>query len=107
MKVMMDADNSLLRALRDISVRQNVTAALADYLETYFADADLETFADARPEEMHAAALQHYRLGRQRAPGQAQIALYSPDFDRHGWHSPHAVIDIVTDDMPFLSIRSP
>ncbi len=102
MKVIMDADNSLLRALRDISTRQNVTAALADYLETYFADADLETFADARPEEMHAAALQHYRLGRQRAPGQAQIALYSPDFDRHGWHSPHAVIDIVTDDMPFL-----
>ncbi len=48
------------------------------------------------------AALQHFRMGEVRQPGQAGVALYTPDFDRHGWHSPHTVIDVVTDDMPFL-----
>jgi glutamate dehydrogenase len=38
----------------------------------------------------------------QRSPRQPVLALYTPDFDRHGWHSPHTVIDVVTDDMPFL-----
>jgi glutamate dehydrogenase len=48
------------------------------------------------------AAAQHFRLGEQRSPKQPVLALYTPDFDRHGWHSPHTVIDVVTDDMPFL-----
>jgi NAD-specific glutamate dehydrogenase len=45
--------------------------------------------------------VQHFRLGEVRAPKQPPLALYTPDFDRHGWHSPHTVIDVVTDDMPF------
>ena len=102
MTVITDADNSLLRNLREISTRQKISAALADYIETYFADADLASFGEASPEELHGAALQHHRLALSRPPGNAAVAFYTPDFDRHGWHSPHTVIDIVTDDMPFL-----
>ncbi len=97
-----DADINLLQNLREISARQKVSAVLADHLEHYFADADVASFGEASPEELHGAALQHYRLGLARQTGQAAIALYTPDFDRHGWHSPHTVIDVVTDDMPFL-----
>lgn len=102
MTVITDSDNSLLRNLREISTRQKISAALADYIETYFADADLASFGEASPEELHGAALQHHRLALSRPPGTVAIAFYTPDFDRHGWHSPHTVIDIVTDDMPFL-----
>ena len=102
MTVITDADNSLLRNLREISTRQRISAALADYIETYFADADLASFGEASPEELHGAALQHHRLALSRPPGNAAVVFYTPDFDRHGWHSPHTVIDIVTDDMPFL-----
>ncbi len=97
-----DIDNSLLRNLREISSHQKVSATLADHLANYFADADVDGLGDASPEELHGAAIQHHRLGLQRLPGQAAIAFYTPDFDRHGWHSAHTVIDIVTDDMPFL-----
>ena len=94
--------NSLQRNVREISERQKISSALADHLDNYFAEIDAENFAEASPEELHGAATQHHRLGLSRPPGQAAIALYTPDFDRHGWHSPHTVIDIVTDDMPFL-----
>ena len=30
------------------------------------------------------------------------MRVYNPDFEQHGWQSPHTVVEIVTDDMPFL-----
>ena len=97
-----DIDNSLLRNLREISGKQKIAPPLAEHLAHYFADADAASFGDASPEELHGAALQHYRLGVLRPPKQTTVVFYTPDFDRHGWHSPHTVIDIITDDMPFL-----
>ncbi|MCB1720031.1 MAG: NAD-glutamate dehydrogenase, partial [Candidatus Competibacteraceae bacterium] len=32
----------------------------------------------------------------------AIVRAYNPSFDEHGWQSTHSVIEIVTDDMPFL-----
>jgi len=102
MTTVSDTDNTLLRNLREIFTRQKASAALADHLEHYFADTDVASFGDSSPEDLYGAAVQHYRLGLSRLPGQVAVAFYVPDFDRHGWHSPHTIIDIVTDDMPFL-----
>ncbi|GHU31153.1 NAD-glutamate dehydrogenase [Betaproteobacteria bacterium] len=94
--------NTLQRNLREISEKHRLSPALADHLERYFANINADNFLDVDLEELIGAALQHTRIGQSRQAGQATIALYTPDFDRHGWHSPHTVIDIVTDDMPFL-----
>ena len=101
---MNDSGNSstLQRNLREISEKHKLSPVLAFHLEHYFADIDAENFLDLGLEEAHGAAVQHSRLGQSRLPGQAAIALYTPDFDRHGWHSPHTIIDVVTDDTPFL-----
>jgi glutamate dehydrogenase len=96
------ASNTLQRNLREISEKHKLSPALADHLERYFATIDADNFLDANLEELTGAALQHTRTGQSRQAGQATVTLYTPDFDRHGWHSPHTVIDIVTDDMPFL-----
>src|SRR5690349_2946052 len=39
---------------------------------------------------------------RERPPGAPKLRLFDPDPDRHGWASPHSVVEIVNDDMPFL-----
>lgn len=93
---------NLRRNLREIADQQNLPARVDEYLESYFGDVELNDAIDAIPEELLGAAVQHFRLGEMRAPGQAVVALYTPDFDRHGWHSAHTVIDVVTDDTPFL-----
>jgi len=103
MSMLSEATLNLRRNLREIARQQALSARLDEYLDAYFGDAELSDAAsDASPEQLLGAALQHFRLGESRPSGQAAIALYTPDFDRHGWHSPHTVIDIVTDDMPFL-----
>ena len=44
----------------------------------------------------------HWQLMRSRRPGRTRIRVYNPDQEEHGWRSSHTVIEIVTDDMPFL-----
>ena len=35
-------------------------------------------------------------------PGQAKVRVYNPQIEQHGWQSTHTVVEVVTDDMPFL-----
>ncbi|WP_320067592.1 NAD-glutamate dehydrogenase [Micromonospora sp. RTGN7] len=48
-------------------------------------------------EEMIEAASAHRDLANQRVPGELKLRIHEPDADQH-----HTVIEIVTDDMPFL-----
>jgi glutamate dehydrogenase len=50
------------------------------------------------------AALAHDFLdfARNRKPGVASVRLFNPTLGKHGWESPHTVLQIVNDDMPFL-----
>jgi glutamate dehydrogenase len=52
--------------------------------------------------DLYGAALAEWSFARQRLPGVAKVRIYSPRFEEHGWRSIHSVVEIITDDMPFL-----
>ncbi|MET0764618.1 MAG: NAD-glutamate dehydrogenase [Blastococcus sp.] len=52
--------------------------------------------------DLYGAAMSHLTLALDREPGEPAVRVYSPDFEEHGFGSPHTVVDIVTDDMPFV-----
>ncbi|HET9721318.1 MAG TPA: NAD-glutamate dehydrogenase [Solirubrobacteraceae bacterium] len=52
--------------------------------------------------DLYGAAVSHWNLTAQRHRGEVKLHVYNPEFERHGWQSPHTVIEVVTDDMPFL-----
>ena len=57
----------------------------------------------ARPvHDLYGAAMSHLTLAQDREPGEPLVRVYSPDFEQHGFGSPHTVVDIVSDDMPFI-----
>jgi glutamate dehydrogenase len=41
-------------------------------------------------------------FARARKPGKPSIRLFNPTLKQHGWETPHTVMQIVNDDMPFL-----
>ncbi len=41
-------------------------------------------------------------FARLRKPGMANVRLFNANLKQHGWESPHTVLQIVNDDMPFL-----
>ncbi len=61
-----------------------------------------EDLTDRSPLDLYGAAVAHWKLAAQRKPGQAKVKVYNPEFEQHGWQSPHTVLEIVSDDMPFV-----
>src|ERR687891_273287 len=61
-----------------------------------------EDLLELEPEDLYGAVLAHWRLAQRRQPGEAKVRVYSPRFEEHGWRSKHSIVEIVTDDMPFL-----
>jgi glutamate dehydrogenase len=58
--------------------------------------------AERTPRNLYGAALSLWRFGERRRPSQAKIRVHNPDPAVDGWSSPHTIVEIVNDDMPFL-----
>jgi glutamate dehydrogenase len=75
---------------------------IATLLEQYYRHAPEDDLADRDARTVLGAALSHLRLARRRTPGTAAVRVYDPTPDDDGWTSPRTVVDVVTEDMPFL-----
>ena len=54
------------------------------------------------PRDLCGAGLSLWRFAERRRQGQAKIRVHNPDPLADGWSSPHTIVEIVNDDMPFL-----
>jgi glutamate dehydrogenase len=73
-----------------------------EFVRQYYAWVPREDLADRSPIDVYGAAVAHWSFANERAPGTAKVRTYNPHFEEHGWQSTHTVVEIVTDDMPFL-----
>ncbi|MFJ5811326.1 NAD-glutamate dehydrogenase [Streptomyces sp. NBC_01426] len=72
------------------------------YLQRYYLHTAPEDLADRDPVDVFGAALSHYRLAEKRPQGTANVRVHTPTVEENGWTSSHSVVEVVTDDMPFL-----
>jgi glutamate dehydrogenase len=72
------------------------------FVRQYYRWVPAQDLAERSSLDLYGAAVAHWNLLQHRAPGAAKVHVYNPDFEQHGWRSPHTVVEIVTDDMPFV-----
>ncbi len=72
------------------------------FVRQYYHWVPAEDLAGRSPLDLYGAAVAHWNLGQVREPSQAKVHVYNPEFEHHGWQSPHTVVEIVSDDMPFI-----
>jgi len=72
------------------------------FIGGYYEQVDAEDMLDRSVDDLYGAAMAHLFFGRVFASGTPKLRIYNPSLDEHGWTSPHTVIEIVNDDMPFL-----
>ena len=72
------------------------------FLDRYYGRIDAADLVARSLPDLFGVAFAHLRLGMARRRGETRLAVYSPNYDEHGFAVPHTVIEIVTDDMPFL-----
>lgn len=72
------------------------------YLQRYYLHTAPEDLLDRDPVDVFGAALSHYRIAEIRPQGTANVRVHTPTVEENGWTSSHSVVEVVTDDMPFL-----
>src|SRR6478752_3681488 len=83
--------------------REDVLAPIgAAFVARYFRHVPLDELTSRTPDIYAGAAASHLELARQRPAGVANVRVYNPSTDVDGWSNARTVIQIVTDDMPFL-----
>ncbi|WP_329250874.1 NAD-glutamate dehydrogenase [Streptomyces sp. NBC_01478] len=72
------------------------------FLQRYYLHTAPEDLADRDPVDVFGAAFSHYRLAETRPQGTANVRVHTPTVEENGWTCSHTVVEVVTDDMPFL-----
>lgn len=78
------------------------TDSLLSYLQRFYLHTAPEDLTDRDPVDVLGASLAHYRLAQERPQGTANVRVYTPTVEENGWACTHTVVEVVTDDMPFL-----
>src|SRR5574338_1648961 len=94
----------LERVLRIADERLSASAAreARAFIARYYEQVDIEDLAARAPEDLYGAAIAHLELARVFESGRPKLRVYNPTREESGWASPHTVVEIVNDDMPFL-----
>ena len=75
----------------------------AAYLTLYYRHVAAEDLVERDPADIYGAAMSQHRLAATRPQGTANVRVSTPSVDEHGWSADgHTVVEVVTDDMPFL-----
>ncbi len=81
-------------------------APVADELEElvpeYYRHVSPDDILDRTPENIVGAVTSHLSAAESRLQGTSVVRAFTPNVERDGWSCEHTVIDVVTDDMPFL-----
>jgi glutamate dehydrogenase len=72
------------------------------FVRHYYRWVPAEDLEDRSPIDLYGAAIAQWNLALRRAVGQSRVHVYNPNFESHGWASAHSVLEVVSDDMPFL-----
>ncbi|MFF5983722.1 NAD-glutamate dehydrogenase [Streptomyces olindensis] len=76
--------------------------SLLTFLQRYYLHTAPEDLTDRDPVDVFGAAVSHYRLAENRPQGTANVRVHTPTVEENGWTCSHSVVEVVTDDMPFL-----
>src|SRR3954463_13730494 len=85
-------------------VAEDEAPHLEEFIRQYYRWVSPEDLVGREALDLYGAALAHWKFIEQRAPAQAKVRGSNPEFAQHGCQSTHPVIEIDTDDMPFVVV---
>ena len=72
------------------------------FAQAFYKRMEADEFPHHSAAEWAALAADTLEFARQRKAGKANVRVFNPTLKANGWESPHTVLQIVNDDMPFL-----
>ena len=75
---------------------------LTEFIRAFYGDMSTQDLADRRVEDLAGAARSLWRSAASRTAHSVSVRLYNPQPSLDGWSSPHTILEVVCDDMPFI-----
>ncbi|HEX6337193.1 MAG TPA: NAD-glutamate dehydrogenase [Jiangellaceae bacterium] len=97
-----DAKTDLIAKAAGVADRGHQRSDDQAFLRRYYRHVAPEDLVDRDPVDVYGAAASHREVAGQRPQGTSAVRVYTPTVDEHGWSSGHTMVEVVTDDMPFL-----
>jgi glutamate dehydrogenase len=72
------------------------------FVRAFYAILPAEDLTAAGPKKLSAIALALWRFMQNRPAGSLKLRLFNPSQGVDGWQSPHTVVAMLNDDMPFI-----
>ncbi len=88
---------SLVRKLRPKAAQR-----AEEFARQLYRAVSVEDLQERRPADLAGAAVSLFEFAAKRTPGKPAIRLLNPESKRDGFASPHTIVQMVNDDMPFL-----
>ena len=92
---------SILVALAKRVPKTRLTEAKA-FASAFYQRMGSDEFAQHGVDSWAELAADMLEFARARKPGKANVRLFNPTMKKDGWESPHTVVQVINDDMPFL-----
>src|SRR5690606_19122427 len=97
-----EAKSDLIAKAAAVADRSHQSADDEAYLRRYYRHVAPDDVIDRDPVDVYGAAASPRQLAAVRPQGTSAVRVFTPTVDEHGWSSGHTVVEVVTDDMPFL-----
>ncbi|MEV4100772.1 NAD-glutamate dehydrogenase [Nonomuraea sp. NPDC049649] len=81
--------------------RMSPEEALA-FLRVYYRHVDADDLLDRSPADVYGPAMAQRKMAETRPQGRPVVRAFTPTLDHDGWGLGRSVVQVVTDDMPFL-----
>jgi glutamate dehydrogenase len=96
------ADPSADAVLREVAEMAEGSPLLEELAPLYYRRAPAEDVESRKPADLLGAMVSHVDLAMDRPAGVSRVRVHTPTDDVDGWSCGGPVVEIVTDDMPFL-----
>lgn len=89
----------------ELEIKDNFSTEANDIIQLaqlYFQDSLTEDLISEPIENLYGKIVCLWDFIQQRTIDHAKVRVYNPNFEEHSWQSTHTIIEILTQDMPFL-----
>ncbi len=86
---------------------KNSASLVERFVAKFYGNMASSDLHDRNDSNLYGAALSLWNALNQRSGTDPYIRVYNPELTRHGWQSPHTIVEVILQDSPFLvdSIR--
>jgi glutamate dehydrogenase len=96
--VLLNNVSSMIRS----KVKANNVSLIEKFARSLYSNMPSEDLASRTDSDLYGAALSLWNSLEKHTDNNALIRVFNPKLANHGWQSSHTIVEIITQDMPFL-----